>query len=405
MEKYILRWRKGKWAFRVSNLITGAAEKELLLEQLDLLQEKWKSLAVHRKRTKGNLEIVAKALHLAESSSYRDVLSKESQISLEKHIASLRWEGRVDEAKLVRDAWRQIQSECEKEHGNLLERLCCLYGLIKNNAFCSAFTNIIERDESTGKIVLNKSNIYEETAKLLVSNIPFMDIFYAFLGYQPRSIANEGGGYGEAIGKYLAINLACKYENQAGVYQKFPEPPGRSMANESVLFDAPAETLFYSNLNGDNHWPNSNTPRYLHFRKVNDTSTNGDSVQQSTTGEAYPKANASDTYIATLILIASENPHERRVQIPEKKERDGIARRLAFVVGVPPDNVGLRVLFLPPAYLDGLSAERFVEVLDGKVWAPEFQCFHGYYARELEGADIDFAEQRKKLPQEDWREL
>ena len=393
-EKYILRWRKGKWSFRVSNLITSSHDRQCQLEQVDILREKWKSLALERQQAKKQYTIIKDALNLKGPVVNLNVMEPDTQNMVEKHVASLRWEGRVDEARELRDAWRYLESDSTQAFKILLERMCCLYGLMKNNAFTSAFTNVIERSAETGKIVLNKANPYDETARLLVTNVPVMDIYYAFLGFQPHSIANENGGYGEAIGKYLAMNLMCKYESMSQKYQS-NLGSGPADQKERILFSTPTEALFYSNLSGESHWPNSNTPRYLHFRKTNASETCAKTKESSGDG----------AYIATLILVASENPHERRVQLPELKEREGIARRLAFVLGVHPDNVRLRILFLPPTHLDTVSIERMTDVLDGKLWAPEFQCFEGYYAKELESSDVDFAEQRKKMPQEDWREL
>jgi len=320
---------------------------------------------------------------------------------------NLRWEGRVDDAREIRDAWKRMAENGAREDSHLLDRLCCFYGIIKNNSFCNAFTNYIERDPATNEIILNTEDVYGETASLLISNVPVMDVFYAFLGFQPRSNMNEAGGYGHAIGKYFVMNLHQKYlgdgtEKPKASHIRCAELMNNSNEKEKVLFDSTTECLFFSNLNGAEQWPNSNTPRYLHYRRLTKAETETEHANGFFT---YPKPSADDMYIATLILVASQNPHERRVQLPERKEKDGIARRLSYILGVPIDNVRLRVLFLPPEQLDHDSVERMIDVLGNQVYVDEFQYFHGQYGRELESSDVDYAEQRKKIPQEDWREV
>ena len=407
LENHMLRWRKGKWSFRVSHLVTEPEDKQALLEQIDILREKWKTIAIERQHAKKDREFVKAQV---SGIDVHDLSSEESQKALQDHVMTLRWEGKVDEAREIRDAWRRMIENGPKEDSFLLDRLCCLYGIIKNNAFCNAFTNTIERDPGSSQIVLNKKDLYGETARLLISNVPVMDVFYAFLGFQPRSNMNEGAGYGHAIGKYLVMNLFQKYEAERLPDAPESLPPNVRRASlgsttdekEKVIFDSTAEGLFYSNLNGQEQWPNSNTPKYLHFRRINQRDPDS---HEENKRFAYPVANPKDIYIATLILIASQNPHERRVQLPERKEKDGIARRLSFVLGVPVDNVRLRVLFLPPEHLDGVSVDRLVEVLGRQVSVEEFRYFHGQYAKELDSGEVDYAEQRKKLPQEEWREL
>ena len=65
----------------------------------------------------------------------------------------------------------------------------------------------------------------------------------------------------------------------------------------------------------------------------------------------------------TLITIASPNRYRRRSQLPYRRQLKGIARRAAMLFGLPPDDVRVRTLMLPPTFMDRVHLEMLTLAL------------------------------------------
>ena len=356
LEDHIGRWRLNKWLFRVPATLTSQAEKDDLMAQLSMLKEKWTEFVRRRESVRADVAVVTHSLGL--SAATRDIFAVTSRDQIQGHITALRWNGSVDQARQVRAAWERLEKAGASD-GYLLERMCCVYGLMRNNCFNGAFANIIKRDGPSGKVTFDSSDALRIAGEVILTNVPSMDLYFAFLGYNPR-------GYNGALAQYMALNLHAKH-NKA-----YDRRVGRGGQGNIVLFESTSEFLYQA----------ANTQRLLHV-------VSG--------GEGA-------TLLATLVIVASPNRYEREGQIPKQKELDGISRRLGFVVGVIPDNVRVRVLFLPPNYVDEVSLSRLHETMGG-LYAEEFTNFTGQYHRELSKEDKDFEHQRNTLPQEEWSAL
>jgi hypothetical protein len=353
LEEHISRWRLGKWMFRVPVLLPSHAEKEAAMTQLDTIKAKWLEYVQRREDVKQDVAVITQSLGM--SGATRDVLATLTRTKIHDHITTLRWNGDVDTARKVRAAWERMEVAGASD-AHLLDRMCCVYGLLRNNCFENAFGNVIRKNPATGKIVLDRSDALRGAAETILTNVPSMDIYYSFLGYDPA-------GYSQALGRYIVTNLSAKYK----------EVEFRTNST-GVVFEAGNHQELLC----------ATSTKFVHVQAVEETQ--------------------GKHFNATLLLVASSNRYEREGQIPKRKELDAVERRLSFLLGVPPESVRSRVLFLPPAYLDKVSLSRLHEMMGG-AFAEEHQHFQGQYTKELTEEDQDYTHQRSTLPQEDWATL
>ena len=406
-------------------------EREPWLEQLDMLRESWAAHTARRERSLDDVKLLNQSLGLFPAKG-REEFSQMGREEIQEKLTELRWNGEVDMARQVKAAWTRLEAS-GADDAFLLDRLCCLYGLIRMNSFNEAFRNVIRREESSGEVIWDRSNPFRSAAEFLLTNLPEMDIYYAFLGYEPKS-GETGGGYARALARYLRLNLRSKYNTtlRKGVADGAGNESGngsevtntsesRPFTLFSVDIDSPTDGILFQNAREVLYATPSPSTRYspsltrfLHIVQK-DTEAGSASLPNgspdfsvSSTSplppppKYLPEASRDLQFLATLVLIASPNPYERQVQIPQLREREGIARRVSHLMGCSPENVHLRVLFLPPRYLDKTSLDQIHEMIGGRIFAPEFQQFQGQYDRELEDTDVDYREQRRALPQEDW---
>jgi hypothetical protein len=109
----------------------------------------------------------------------------------------------------------------------------------------------------------------------------------------------------------------------------------------------------------------------------------------------------------TAISIATPNKWHRDIQLPHRKQLEGIIRRASIVLDVPPESMRIRNLLLPPAYMDRASLQRINRHVLGMddSQASAFAPWLPLYRKELDATAIDYIETSKKFPEEEWVKL
>lgn len=357
-EQRISTWKLNKWQFRIPPLLS-LDKRETLLLQRDIL----KGLCLDRARQLDSighdLELVATLANISP-----DTVRDKNRSWLQEEMGKLRWRGEVNKAKELRDAFLRLEV-CGSRDYQLLQRLCCIYGLGMLGTFEEAFSDTIVVDSVSKKLSVDERNPFIDLLSRIVSNYPHIDIIYDFLGFNPSA------GYRDSLGHFLSEILSHRCDKKS-------TPSGRvlfsNQTTKEVLFDV------------------------------------GDSSKSITSNDSvyglpdFLYSRGSDLF---LITIASSNHWLRNRQIPHAKQLEGIGRRWSFVLGAPFDSVRIKNVLLPPQYLDKNSLNRILDIV--LEISPEeqrkFAPWLSVYDKELDERDVDFAELTKTVNEEEWLTL
>lgn len=360
VEDRIARWRLNKWEFRIPPLL-GADVREKLLLQQDMLKSLCLSQNQQLEAVKRDIDVVASLTGTAP-----ETVREKNRAWLQEEASKLRWKGDVNKAKDLRDAFLRLEVYGSRDY-RLLERLCTVYGLGLQGTYEDAFSNLIVEDPVTGRAKVDESNPFVELLSHIVSRFPHIDIIFDFLGFNPVT------GYRPSLRRFMDEMLRKKN----GVDVATP-------SSQRVVFHSPEskELLFDF----------------------------GDSKAQVAVDDSvyglpdFLYMNHSDFF---LITVASDNHWLRSRQVPHRKQLEGIARRGAFVFGIPYESARIRNLLLPPNYMDKSSLLRLLEGVLGlseeqqKASAPWLSL----YDKELDAKDVDFCELAQTVNEEHWLTL
>eukprot|EP00656_Telonema_subtile_P028570 TRINITY_DN31087_c0_g1_i1.p1 TRINITY_DN31087_c0_g1~~TRINITY_DN31087_c0_g1_i1.p1 ORF type:complete len:158 (-),score=14.59 TRINITY_DN31087_c0_g1_i1:14-487(-) len=109
-------------------------------------------------------------------------LETKNRAWLQEQVSRLRWEGKVNEAKDVREAWVRLEQYGSRDF-RLLERMCTIYGMSRLNVFNHAFSNYLVAEPHTGKMHLHKEGTFQPAIEAVITAYPLIDVCYEFLGY------------------------------------------------------------------------------------------------------------------------------------------------------------------------------------------------------------------------------
>ena len=110
----------------------------------------------------------------------------------------------------------------------------------------------------------------------------------------------------------------------------------------------------------------------------------------------------------TIVAIADPSRHERSLQLPGRRQLEGIARRASLTLGVAASDVRIRMLYLPPAFMDTSSLHRLHRVLghtestEDLVMKQMVPAWALLYDKELDATEMDYMEVAKKYPEDEW---
>lgn len=358
-EDYISRWRLNKWEFRVPPLLSSHMKEKVMLQQ-DVLKSLILTISEERKSVERDIALLASLTGISPES-----VRGKTRAWLQEEASKLRWNGEVNKAREVRDAFLRLEIYGAKDH-RILERLCCIYSLGLQGTFEEAFGNIVTQDSLTGKFSVDESNPFGELLSLIVTRYPHIDIIHDFQGF------NVATGYRGSLRRFMAYCLGKKL--------KVDVPKGNervvlhSVENREILFD---------------------------FGNSKERITVDDSVYGL---PDFMYINHSDIF---LITIAAENHWLRNRQLPHSKQLEGIARRASFVVGAPFEKTRIRNILLPPNYVDKASLLRLTEnVLSlSEDIVKEAVPWISVYEKELDSQDVDYCELQKTVNEEEWLTL
>lgn len=357
-EAEIFNWKRNKWEFRVPPLLSSL-EKEKALQQQELLKNFCLVQGNLANSVKQDLSTVSSITGIPV-----DAVRGKNRTWLQEQTAKLRWQGDVNKAKALRDAFLRLEVCGSRDH-RLLERLCCIYGMGIMGAYDDAFSRVIKEDPVTKKLVVQNSNPFIGLLAYIVTVHPHIGIIYDLLGF------NVTCGYRSSL-RDLIVSVLHKKHN----ISDSPPNAGR------VAFMQKSELFF-------------------DFADSCNTISTDDSVYGL---PDFLFIRDNDFF---LITIASSNYWLRSRQVPHKKQLEGIARRGSFVLGVPFEKVRIRNFLLPPNYVDKASLVR----LSGDVLGlsasqqEEFLPWLSLYTKETDADDVDFAETVKRLDLEEWQTL
>lgn len=354
-ESAVSNWKLNKWEFRVPPLLS-AYEKERWTLQLNLL----KSFFIERGKVladiKRDIDIISSVGDIPSD----EVLSKNSTWVFEK-VSQLRWNGDVDKAKVLRDAFSRLGVYGARDH-RILERLCAVYGLGVMNSFEDAFDNVIIEDQRTGMRTMMKDNFFRELLAVLVTEYPYISVLYDFLGF------NANTGYRSSLGMFL--KKGAEYKHKLRQHEN-----GRMLLNDVqkrvILFDViESKSLIASD---DSIY---GLPDFLYI-----------------CGSKF-----------FLITVASDNYWLRNRQLPHRKQMEGVGRRGSFVLGIPFSDVRIKNVLLPPNFVDKASLTRLLENVLELSASESLSIFPwlNLYDKELDESDIDFCEMMKCNAHEEW---
>lgn len=354
-EYTIANWKLNKWEFRLPPLLVPS-EKEKWTLQLNILKSFFIERGKLLKDIKRDIDLVSSLGEVPPS----EVRNK-SRTWVQEKVSKLRWNGEVDKAKGLRDAFSRLEVYGAREH-QVLERLCAIYGLGLVNTFDDAFGNFIVEDEITRTRSVIKENFFLELLSMIVTEHPYIGLLYDFLGFNSRL------GYRSSLGSLLKKAVEHKHKI-------FPGEEGRMLVNDAqrkiILFDvSESKALIASD---DSIY---GLPDFLYICGSN----------------------------FFLITIASENFWLRNRQLPHKKQMEGIGRRGSFVLGIPLSNVRIRNVLLPPNYLDKPSLSRLLSDVVNLSLTESVSIFPwlNLYDKELDKCDLDFCEMIKHNAHEEW---
>eukprot|EP00658_Telonema_sp_P-2_P027177 TRINITY_DN21042_c0_g1_i2.p1 TRINITY_DN21042_c0_g1~~TRINITY_DN21042_c0_g1_i2.p1 ORF type:complete len:239 (+),score=56.89 TRINITY_DN21042_c0_g1_i2:202-918(+) len=231
------------------------------------------------------------------------------------------------------------------------------------NVFNHAFSNYLVAEPHTGKMHLHKEGTFQPAIEAVITAYPLIDVCYEFLGY-------TGGVYHRALRKYMIQLIKSKHN---GVVSQAP--------GSRVLCTAAGGKVVLFEMN----------------------SVPGESAQHGTGDFLY--MNGTDI---TLVSIANPSRHERALQLPGRRQLEGIARRASLTLGVSASDVRIRMLYLPPSFLDGASLHRLHRVLghtDSTEDLVQHQMVPAWallYDKELDAAELDYMEVAKKYAEDEW---
>ena len=386
VEQRLVHWKLNKWDFRVPVLLTGE-ERYRTMSQLKHIKTEMRLRLVEQERALNDLRGVSEVLNTPITE-----LRYKSRAWIQEKVSELRWQGDIESAKRVREAWVRLEDNGGRE-AKLLQRLCCIYGLARIGTFESAFTNFIvpaddlqlqkgdaakvesyftghlsgapETAENDFAVAMDRGNPFTELMRLLTKHMPTLDILYDFYGY------NVTDGYRSSLGRALKMTLEHNAQGEDyGTNTQGPRDYGRP---DRVMFqrhsaDGKLEFLF-------DHRQDYSGPDFVYG--------NGGRI--------------------VLISIANPNKWLRETQLPHTRQMEGIARRCCFVFGIPFEQAQVQNLLLPPSVMDKKSLLR-LESIVGPLH-PALQSWSKYYDLELSQDDADYAEQAKKYPEEEWVRL
>jgi hypothetical protein len=379
VEQRLANWPLARWNFRIPVLVS-AEEQHRSRAQLARIKSEIRLRLVEQEAARKDLVLVSEI-----TKTPIPELRNKNRAWLQEKVSGLRWEGNVATAKELKEAWVRLEENGGRE-AFLLERLCCIYGLARLGTFDTAFTNQIvlaseqytqvvppdskffgkvptggpETARNDVKVKIDTTNHFAELMQVLMLNFPSLDILYDFLGY------NVTEGYRGSLIK--ALTMALNHKNGVSA-------PNKGPSDARVLFQK-------KNANG----------RYEFLFDCKGNGNEGPDLMYGIGGKVV------------MITIGSDNKWLREVQLPPKRQLEGIARRVCFVMGLPFESAEVQNLMLPPAYLDRQSLMRLSTSLETD-FHPSIQRWFAHYNKQLDPEMADFAEQSKKHPQEEWVRL
>ena len=362
VEERVATWKLSRWELRVPALATGV-QKEHAMQQIFQIRKHMEEQIEIIQNMNADKDVLVRTLGIRSTSE----LVGKDRSWLQSKVDALRWEGRVSESKAARDAWMRLEQYGARDF-RLLERICAVYAMARMNTFADAFSNFIVEDQVSKSLMLEVSNPFEEAVSLIVGSLPTIDICYEFLGWN--------GGYVGALKRYMRHVLVSSRVSGSAA-QSLSGVGGR------VLYSSASEVLF-------------------DLSRVDA----GDSADEAchSVGDLlfYSEGKAS------LISVASTNRHDRSLQIPSRRQLEGISRRLCLSLGIAVEDVKVQFVFLPPSALDAASLHRLHRVMgltdpvgvlaeQGSipVWA-------SLYDRVLPVSESDYVEIQRKFPEEEW---
>ncbi|AAZ12014.1 hypothetical protein, conserved [Trypanosoma brucei brucei TREU927] len=357
VEERIFSWKLNKWEMRIPPNLPND-QKELIRQE----QENLKQILSGWRKCFGALN--ADILQISSLTGVpKEVVREKNRTWLQEEVAKLRWMGEVNKAALLRDAFMRLEAFGSRDF-MFMERLCCIYGLARQGTFDEAFTNYITEDPVTNDIFVDERNPFKELVAHIVRNYSQIDIIYDFLGF------NYSEGYRSSLRRYMEY-LQCKTAENV-------RASGRLVTGDkgehNILFD---------------------------YCVSRESLVSGDSCQGIID---FLYINGNDV---TLIIIASDNPWLRNRQLPHRRQMEGIARRVCFVLGIPPSEVRIRNLLLPPTYLDKGSIVRLNDIVfrlsneQSNLLIPWLTN----YNKELDPKDVDYTALAKTTNEEEWLTL
>lgn len=355
LESQVGSWNLNKWEIRTPPTLEGV-ERENFKAQLHLLRKQMIDQADIMAASNGDRNLVASILNMRPED-----LDTKTRAWLQEQVARLRWEGKVNEAKDLREAWVRLEQYGSRDF-RLLERMCTVYGMSRLNVFNNAFSNYLVTDH-TGRVRLQREGTFQPAVEAIVSAYPLIDVCYEFLGF-------TGGAYHRGLRKYMIQLMKSKHNGNVsmGVGTRVL---CTAAEGKEILFEmtpVPGETAQHG------------TGDFLYM--------NGASI--------------------TLVSIANPSRHERQLQLPGRRQLEGIARRASLTLGVPANDVRIRLLYLPPNFMDSASLHRLHRAvghtapIDQLVEEGSVPAWAALYEKELDAAELDYMEVAKKYPEDEW---
>nr|CCC91146.1 unnamed protein product [Trypanosoma congolense IL3000] len=356
VEERIFSWKLNKWEMRIPPHLSNN-QKELMRREQEHLRctiLEWKKCV---DSFRADAALIAQLTNISQGA-----VREKNRLWLQEEVARLRWMGEINKATALRDAFMRLETIGSRDF-MLLERMCCVYGLARQGTFGDAFSNYIVEDPITKNVFVDQENPFNDFVAYVVRRHMQIDMVYDFLGF------NFTEGYRHSLWRYLAYL--------------------QSKVNENIMVKG----------------------RLIHGKErcdvLFDCCNSGGSMASGESGQGmidFLYVNGNDI---TIIVIASDNPWLRNRQLPHRRQMEGIARRACFVLGIPPSEVRVRNLLLPPTYLDRDSVIRINEVVfrlsDEEV--NRLVPWLSVYRKELDARDVDFSALMKATNDEEWLTL